>query len=450
MKLKNKLSLIAGVILFTFFISTSFSAAPKLSNESKTCIACHSLLHPGIVKPWQGSAHAKNNVGCFECHQANQGDPDAFEHNGFNIAIIVSPKDCARCHKTEVDEMTGSHHAEANKFTGSLDNVLGRLVTGEPNFDLGCAQCHGSEIVVEAGGKLQVGPWPNSGIGRKNPDGSLGSCTACHQRHSFDMQQVREPKTCGKCHQGPDHPQIEIYELSKHGIAYAAVNDKSIYGKKDLILGQDYYTAPVCSTCHMGGTRKVKRTHDVGARIKWTLRPPISKILPDGEKKREEMQKVCAECHSTSWITGFFTQYDRYVNFYNDKFAIPATDIMKFMKDEKITDETPFNEIVEIDYYHLWHHEGRRGRMGASMMAPDYSHWHGMYEVALNFYFQLLPHADESIRAKGTPETIAKWDAMKKEIMSRTENKWFAGMPQTELRKIVEFYKNRYGKEGGQ
>ena len=29
------------------------------------------------------------------------------------------------------------------------------------------------------------------------------------------------------------------------------------------------------------------------------------------------------------------------------------------------------------------------------MMAPDYAHWHGMYEVAERFYQKLIPQARE-------------------------------------------------------
>lgn len=449
---------IAFVAFAAVSINTDATAAPakakigKLSKESQACLNCHKSLQPGIVRPWEESSHAVKGVGCYECHQANKSDKDALDHMGYTISVIVSPKDCSKCHTKEVNEMTNSHHAKANKFTGSLDNVLGRVVTGEANFDLGCTQCHGSDVVVEKGGKLQVGPWPNTGIGRLNPDGTNGSCTACHQRHAFSVEQAREPKTCGKCHQGPDHPQIEIYELSKHGIAYAAFKDKLKLGApaKNWVLGKDYIDAPTCTTCHMGATRQLANTHDVGARIKWTLRPPISKVLPNGEKKREDMKKVCSECHTPNWVNGFFTQFDRFVDLYNDKFAIPSTNIMKFLYDNKVIDATPFNEIVEIHYWHLWHHEGRRGRHGAAMHAPDWSHWHGIYEVAINYYFMLLPEADNAVAAKKDPALTAKWEKFKGEIMSKPEHAWKKGMPKDEMRKIVEFYKKRYGKEGGQ
>lgn len=34
-------------------------------------------------------------------------------------------------------------------------------------------------------------------MGRLNPDGSAGACTACHQRHAFSVAQVRRPENCG-------------------------------------------------------------------------------------------------------------------------------------------------------------------------------------------------------------------------------------------------------------
>lgn len=420
----------------------------RISAETQACLGCHKPMNPGITQPWEQSAHGKAGVGCYECHVANYKDADAMNHNGFMISVIVSPLDCSKCHPTEVNEMTRSHHAKANKFTGSLDNVLGRVVTGEANFNLGCAQCHGSDVVVGDDGKLVIGPWPNSGIGRLNPDGSNGSCVACHSRHAFSVEQARHPYTCGKCHQGPDHPQIEIFIYSKHGIAWQAFKDKLNMDKSRWVLGEDYTLAPTCVTCHMGASRKVDRTHDVGARISWTLRPIVSKKLPNWERKRSEMQKVCSECHQKPWIEGFYKQFDDYVVLYNEKFAIPAKTMISFLKKEKLIDPTPFNEDVEIDFWHLWHHEGRRGRHGASMNAPDWSHWHGMYEVALNFYFHMIPHADEVVEARGNESQKKAWEELKSGILKRTEHKWKAGLPKEEMRKIVDFYSKRYGKEG--
>lgn len=48
---------------------------------------------------------------------------------------------------------------------------------------------------------------------------------------------------------GPDHPQIEIYNESKHGIAFYANRDKMALDKASWVLGKDYSAAPTCVTC---------------------------------------------------------------------------------------------------------------------------------------------------------------------------------------------------------
>ena len=61
-------------------------------------------------------------------------------------------------------------------------------------------------------GTLSPASWPNTGMGRMNPDGTPGACSTCHTRHLFSVAVAREPGACGNCHLGPDHPQLEIYE----------------------------------------------------------------------------------------------------------------------------------------------------------------------------------------------------------------------------------------------
>ena len=191
--MKGKFSkLRVGLLAVTFAatvvigLNTNARAAlTKVSPQTQACLGCHKGMNPALVQQWGVSKHAGAGVGCYECHQAQKTDKDAMNHFGFTIAVIVSPKDCGKCHPKEAKEFLASHHSKANKFVGSLDNVLGRVVTGEANFNLGCAQCHGSNVEVGPGGKLKVGPWPNQGIGRVNPDGTLGACSACHYRHTF-------------------------------------------------------------------------------------------------------------------------------------------------------------------------------------------------------------------------------------------------------------------------
>jgi len=53
--------------------------------------------------------------------------------------------------------------------------------TSATNPTSGLARC----ATPLPGGKFDPATWPNTGIGRVNPDGSAGSCSACHTRHRF-------------------------------------------------------------------------------------------------------------------------------------------------------------------------------------------------------------------------------------------------------------------------
>ncbi len=294
-----------------------------VTSENRDCVKCHRVSSPGIVGQWEISQHAKSGIGCLECHLAKPQDVDGYQHEGSFIATIVSPKDCARCHEKEAAEFEASHHADGGRILGSLDNVLAEVVEGTTRFDphgnqievsaaavSGCLQCHGSEVKVLENGKLDPATWPNTGIGRINPDGSRGSCSACHLRHNFSRAQSRMPENCGRCHLGPDHPQKEIFEESKHGIAFEANRTRfePMMAEKEWIPGVHFEQGPTCTTCHMSATRDLPLTHDVGERISWTLRPPVSEKIDAGplaqgrsvkswQQRRQDMKNVCTSCH---------------------------------------------------------------------------------------------------------------------------------------------------------
>ena len=443
------------VILLMFAHNLSAYTVAELSSESKKCIECHMKEDPAIYGQWGASKHYRANVGCYECHKAEKGDKDAYEHEGALISIIVSPRDCARCHEKEVDEFSKSHHAKGGKILDSLDNILAEVVEGNRGFKspafpkgnsasavTGCWQCHGSPVKVLPNGKLDPATWPNTGIGRINPDGSEGACTACHTRHSFSAAQARYPDTCGKCHMGPDHPQLEIFNESKHGIAFRANEDSLNLDNPKWILGEDYTAAPTCSTCHMSATPKQPVTHDIGMRISWNNRPKTS-IRPEvSDKKlglksaeigwkvrRDNMKDVCLNCHNVDLVDNFYVQYDEFIKLYNDKFAKPGIELMKLAK--PLMKKTKFSNKIDFTWFELWHHEGRRARHGASMMGPDYAHWHGMYEVSRNFYHEFIPELEELIEKGKHSEKAETVSAAKKleqkldEILKSDNHKWF-------------------------
>ncbi|HXY99179.1 MAG TPA: multiheme c-type cytochrome [Stellaceae bacterium] len=460
------------------------AAAPafkEFAEQNQACFKCHRTNNPALAEEWRSSVHAQKGIGCFDCHHAAETVPGAFRHHGETITVIVSPKDCARCHQKEVDQQKGSHHAKAGEILASLDNFLGEVVGGPPAVAAGCFQCHGSTVKVLANGEFDPATWPNTGVGRINPDGSVGSCSACHTRHRFSKAQAREPETCGKCHLGPDHPQVEIYQESKHGILWEANKGRLNLDSKSWKPGVDYTAAPSCATCHMSATRKQEATHDVGDRISWTLRPAIStklnmvifddlsktdlpedKPVPkvgdevkgsDGktrkvaqvlawQQRRERMQEVCTSCHADGLVAGFYKQFDDLVDLYDDKFAKPATAIMTELYKAKKLTPAPMDEKLEWTYYELWHHEGRRARHGAAMSGPDYAWWHGIYEVAKNFYFSFLPEVKEVAGDDFYKELLEKY------VYSQPGHRWLKeGMSKEQLQSIEEFYRQRYGEQ---
>jgi hypothetical protein len=447
--------------------------------EEPSCIGCHEDITPGIVEQWRSSAHCGEEVSCIDCHRANKGEPDGFDHYGALISIIVSPLDCSKCHEKEFNEQKGSHHARAGQILGSLDNLLGEVVGGQPAVNGGCKQCHGGVVKIGKDGRPTQDSWPNTGMGRVNPDGSWGACSACHARHEFSKAQARQPEACGKCHLGPDHPQMEIWNESKHGILYHANRDKMNLDKDEWLAGVDYFSGPTCASCHMsaGGGQDV--THEVGERISWTLRPPISVKLnmvvyeddtkmdipgdaPDlpavgsmhknkaGESKkvkavhtwndrRDMMQDVCTQCHSEAFVDGAYAQFDDVVDLYNVKFAVPAKAIMDELKAAGKISKEDFDDPIEWTWWELWHHEGRRARHAAAMQGPDYLWWHGVYDVAKHFYNDFIPELEEVAGKEMADELLEK------HVYSQPGHKWHRdGMSKDALKEVQKFYEDRY------
>ena len=465
--------------------------------DSRACIDCHKNDSPALVKEWEYSKHARVGIGCVECHAADRNDIDAWKHEGVYISALVTPLDCAECHEKEYKEFSNSPHAKAAALIYNPANVTAAVeaeVDGQSsisNTARTCQECHGSIIkfardeegkIVRTGSQKKpfIDPetWPNSGMGRFNPDGSKGSCHACHARHAFQAELSRSPETCGKCHMGLDHPQLEVYSESKHGIAFSANRARMDLDKRgEWVLGRDYSAAPTCATCHISSYMSAQGfveggSHDVGERISWTLLPAISTkvnlvIYEDGYKedypetidppsigdevttietvvenekvlnkevrrtvkdviysddKREKMIGVCLNCHNDTYVDNFYGQFDKFVELYNEKFAEPAQNLMDSLQaDGLISEEAPFEKEVQWAYWELWHHGSRQARHGASMMGPSITR-QGMYEVSETFYSRFLP-AVISAAAEKSPAMEKKYRKKVNEVLSRPEHK---------------------------
>ena len=367
-----------------------------------------------------------------------------------------------------------------------------------------CFQCHGTLVVpykketqsvenLVTGTKLvfervEYWGWPNNGAGRVDPDGSIGTCTACHTRHTFSIKQAREPWTCGQCHLGIDHPHIEIYEQSKHGNIWEAYGGEWNWTALPWKVGV-HFSAPTCATCHMStlankdGKILVEGSHDLRKRLVWDqmhffsypkpkwpdhtqnaiilgasqltgkgllekkvavegYRIVLEELPKEGEirfpkvlrieyygelaERRNEMKKVCNLCHSRQWVDNYFLTFDQNMIDYNIT-AQYAYQLLQKAYEQGIHDPTnKLDEYMEIMWYYIWHHDGRRWRNGAAMMSPEYAFWLGIVDTVMDKLGRMISYyeaATELLELKKSIELAPPGATMAPAAISEIEAK---------------------------
>jgi hypothetical protein len=240
------------------------------------------------------------------------------------------------------------------------------------------------------------------------------------------MAEARKPETCGQCHLGPDHPQAEIYEESKHGNIFFSLDDTSFLDEDELT--PENTRSPTCAVCHMSAFNGAPATHEAGARLYWELQP--KKSVPQwknptevGEGKdfimdrisdeaqandnRDTMKKVCGGCHSSNWVNGYFDQFDNVVSDYNTVWAYTDNLLQQAYDEGLASKDNPLDEMPETMHYYIWHHDGRRWRMGASMMAPDWAHWNGAVDATLSKLTTMVDWIGQARKLKAAEEKLA-------------------------------------------
>ncbi len=440
--------------------------APR-SDQTEECLDCHRVFTPGIVEDWETSKHAqeipveakkkpdlkrsvssqsipdnllKVAVGCYECHGLNASNhQDNFEHFDYQINVVVTPRDCATCHSKETEQYLSSKKANAyyNLKKNPVYHMLVETITSGKDAQDGnlmqldssanakaetCYACHGTLVKVRGYrtieteiGEIEVpdlSNWPNHGVGRINPDGTAGSCTPCHPRHSFSIEIGRKPDTCSQCHLEPDVPAWNVYRESKHGNIYYSKQSDWNWKNIPWIIGEDF-SAPTCAGCHNSllanpeGDIVAERSHDFGARL-WVrifgliyshpqpkngqtfiIENQDSLPLPttfsgevaidfllsaeDLEYRKLKMQKVCIACHGSSLVFGHFEKFDSTIK-EADLMVEAATKLMIEAWNKGLADKAnPFDESIEQKWVHQWLFYANSVRYGSAMMGPDFA-----------------------------------------------------------------------------
>jgi hypothetical protein len=345
------------------------------------CAECHASRHYSIVHEYQLSAHAAKGVSCLECHQP-QAKQDSQEHHGFTITKSITAANCRTCHEPEYQQFLRSRHAAPSwaAVHGESSIPAEHVAFSEQFHPGGCKRAANPLVSLEGESSVTVGCAKCHSIGKPNTDGTIGSCTACHTRHTSSVEIARLPTTCGQCHMGPDHSQLEIYNESKHGVMFAAQKDQlKLDVDPDKLSSRDMFI-PTCATCHMSGLNGQKVSHDTSERLSYLLASEISEKRPGYALAQANMKETCIQCHTRDIIERTYAEAEQAVVDTNRKVAEAKTIYEQLRKDGVISGPM-FSHPIDFLYFDLWHYYGRTAKHGAFMGGQDFAQWHGNYPL---------------------------------------------------------------------
>ncbi len=259
-------------LLGLFCLGLCFTTTPCFTTTAaaEDCIECHKKETPAAVDQWQASSHAPA-ISCSACHGSDheailKGDAPA------------DAKVCGRCHEDAYHEHISSKHGMGlHSGWGCTRNLDSR----DPRE---CRFCH-EEGSTQPKTNVQCARF----LAQTSEMGALGcnrchqvenSCASCHTNHITDLAAVRGPESCATCHMGPDHPQWEMWQTSRHGVLFEALGETA---------------GPTCQRCHMPNG-----SHNVSYGI--TMSPAM--VQESSERfaiYREEMVEICTQCHARSF-----------------------------------------------------------------------------------------------------------------------------------------------------
>jgi cytochrome c553 len=244
----------------------------------------------------------------------------------------------------------------------------------------------------------------------------LASCDACHTRHTFSVQEARQPQACRTCHTGFDHAQWEMYQGSKHGTRHEL--------KQLGILGENA-AAPTCQSCHLPkgnhevrtawgflGLRLPMPEDAVWAQARTSLFRALGLINAKGEptarlskvaeldfirqsesawqKERETMISVCSQCHSENFARGELRKGDEMIR-EADLVMAEAISLVADLYDRGVLDkpqgyQEAFPDVlafhdapstIEQKLFLMFQEYRMRSFQGVFHANPDYALWYG-------------------------------------------------------------------------
>jgi hypothetical protein len=393
---------------FSLFLLLLLAVSPLFAQgagRSSACIECHSKQTPNIVSDWKLSKHSQMEVGCVACHgDQHQSAADVAK------AEIPTPRTCAQCHQTEVEQYQHGKHSKAWAAMMAMPTIHWQpmaMIEGQK----GCGGCH------------KIGEKPAGEIARVRKDGSefgAAACDSCHTRHTFTIEEAKQPQACETCHMGFDHPQWEMYSGSKHGVRHDLKN------RGVLPAGA---AAPTCQTCHMPNG-------DHGVRTAWgflavrlplpedkqwaadraTILEALGVLDPDGKPtalvatvkaadvarltqedwqgERDKMLKVCNQCHSGNFAKEQLQAGDDMIKNADHLMAEAIRTVAGLYKDGVLPQTKNYAyafpnlltfhdapTVIEQKLFVMYLEHRMRAFQGTFHASPDYAMWYGWSEM---------------------------------------------------------------------
>ena len=372
---------------------------------AQECVDCHGKVTPNIVSDWRLSKHNQNDVECSECH----GDKHRSSNDVANVQL-PTPRICATCHKTQVEQFNGGKHALAWAAMNAMPTAHWQPMALMQGMK-GCGGCHKIGLKTEA--ELKDLKREGAGFG-------VASCDACHTRHVFSVQEARQPQACQTCHMGIDHPQWEMYSSSKHGVRFLL--------KQNNVLPETV-AAPTCQTCHMqDGNHAVRAAWGfLAVRLpmpedkQWasdraTILQALGVLDPEGkptprlevvkaadvarltqddwQTERDKMVKTCNQCHSVNFAKNELEKGDQMIREADQLLAEAIRIVAGLYKDGLLakpeTYAYPFPDlltfhdaptVIEQRLFLMFLKHRMRTFQGAFHANPDYAFWYGWSEM---------------------------------------------------------------------
>ena len=292
-----------------------------------------------------------------------------------------------------------------------VNNVAGPAIEAA-----GCAQCHGSTVNLMANGKLDPNTWPTRASVASIPTVLAGLAPRVTAGTCFPRpRRVSRRLVCALSFR-PRFTRQEVFEASKHGMAFAANRDKmnltakhgsparttARFYLRDLSHGRGRQAAfhPRCrdAQClepqHPGfGTavsRGVRRWwQSANFRSRSRPRAPAVgiprldgteatvKMVATPQRRRDAMTLVCRECHGKRFRQCLHDPVRRGrapVQREVRQAGAPSCRISIHRRTDRLRRST---SPSSSPYWELWHDEGR-ARHGASMASPNHAWWEGI------------------------------------------------------------------------